>query len=221
MRDLATDVVAEVVPKLRGLLHAGAVPVAVAAGVVLVALSPTAASRAGSAVFTASAAANFSISAALHRGRWTWSVARLVRRLDHASIFVLIAGSYTPFTILMLAGRDRVVLLSIVWAGAALGIGFRLFWPSAPRWLYTLIYLVLGWAAVLFAGAFADYDAPAVLLMMVVGGVLYTAGGIVYGLRRPNPSRHWFGFHEVFHALAIAAFVTHYIGVSIATYSLR
>jgi hemolysin III len=221
MIELGSERIRGAAPRLRGMLHAAAAPLALGAGVVLFVLSPTDGSRAGSAIFAASALANFSVSAALHRGHWHERTMAVIRRLDHASIFVLIAGSYTPFTILMLTGRDRVTLLATAWVGAALGIGFRLFWAAAPRWLYTVIYLVLGWAAIFFAGAFASYAGTAVPALMIAGGVLYTLGGIVYGIQRPNPSVRWFGFHEVFHALTVAAFFAHYVGVSIATYSLR
>ena len=108
-----------------------------------------------------------------------------------------------------------------VWTGAVLGVLFRIFWNDAPRWLYTPIYVALGWAAVFYFGDFVDTASTAVLVLMAVGGGLYTLGGVVYGIKRPDPFPRWFGFHEVFHTLTIAAFVTHYVGVSIATYSLR
>lgn len=211
----------DVKPKLRGWLHAGTVPATVAAGIVLVALSPTPAARVGSAVFMASALLLFTVSAIYHRGTWSPRTWAFLRRFDHANIFILIAGSYTPFTLLLLEGTDRVLLLSIAWGGALLGVFFRVFWTEAPRWLYVPIYIALGWAAVFFVGDFAAAAATAVLVLIIVGGGLYTLGGIVYGLKKPNPFPNWFGFHEVFHSFTIAAFVTHYVGVSIATYSLR
>ena len=212
---------AEAKPRLRGWLHAATAPAALAAGIVLVALSPTASSRVGSAVFATSALLLFTVSALYHRGRWSPRVWATLRRLDHANIFLLIAGSYTPFTLLLLDGVDRVVLLSVVWTGAALGVAFRVLWLGAPRWLYLPIYFALGWAAVFFFGDFVHSAGTAVLVLIAVGGGLYTLGGVVYGVQRPNPSVRWFGFHEVFHTLTIAAFVSHYVGVSIATYSLR
>jgi hemolysin III len=219
--DHLTSVLDEVKPRLRGWLHAVTSPLTLAAGIVLVALSPTAASRVGSAVFVASAVLLFTVSAVYHRGRWNPRLRALLQRCDHASIFVLIAGSYTPFTLLMLDGTARVVLLSIAWGGALLGMAFRILWTSAPRWLYVPIYVALGWAAVFFAGDFADHGSAAVLVLIAVGGGLYTLGGVVYGFQRPDPFPRWFGFHEVFHTLTIAAFVAHYVGVSLATYSLR
>ncbi len=211
----------EVKPRLRGWLHAVTSPLTVAAGIVLIALSPTAVTRIGSTVFTVTAALLFTVSAIYHRGTWSPRAWAFLRRFDHANIFLLIAGSYTPFTLLMLEGTDRVVLLSVVWGGALLGMAFRVFWTDAPRWLYVPIYVALGWAAVFFLGDFARASTPEVLTLIVVGGVLYTLGGLIYGLKRPNPFPSWFGFHEVFHTLTIAAFITHYVGVSLATYSLR
>jgi hemolysin III len=211
----------EVKPRLRGWIHAGTAPIALVAGIVLVILSPTAASKVGSAVFATSAVVLFTVSAIYHRGTWTPPVRRLLRRLDHANIFLLIAGSYTPFTLLLLHGSERVVLLSVVWTGAVLGVLFRIFWTDAPRWLHTPIYMALGWAAVFYFTDFVHSASTAVLVLMALGGGLYTIGAVVYGFQRPDPSPRWFGFHEVFHALTILAFVSHYVGVSLATYSLR
>ena len=219
--DQVRETLGEVKPHLRGWIHAASAPLTLAAGIVLVVLSPTASSRIGSAVFATSALVLFTVSGIYHRGTWSPRVRRFLRRFDHANIFLLIAGSYTPFTLLLLQGTDRVVLLSVVWSGAVLGVLFRVFWNDAPRWLHTPIYMALGWAAVFYFGDFVAHADTAVWVLMAVGGALYTAGGVVYGFQRPNPSPRWFGFHEVFHTLTIAAFVTHYVGVSIATYSLR
>jgi hemolysin III len=226
--DNVTETLAEVKPKLRGWLHLGIVPLTVAAGIVLVALSPTATTRIGSTVFVASALILFTVSAIYHRGTWSPRTWKLLRRFDHSNIFILIAGSYTPFTLIFLDGTDRVVLLATVWSGAVLGVLFRVFWTDAPRWLHTPIYIALGWAAVFFLPQFADGvsriglgTGVAALVLVGVGGILYTLGGVVYGFQRPNPWPSWFGFHEVFHTFTILAFVTHYVGVSLATYSLR
>ena len=221
LREHVRDAMREVKPKLRGWLHAATAPLTVAAGIVLVALSPNAATRVGSSIFAASAVVLFTVSAIYHRGTWSPRMWGFLRNFDHANIFLLIAGSYTPFTLLLLEGRDRTVLLTIVWVTAGLGILFRIFWSHAPRWLYTGIYLSMGWAAVFYFGEFVSNGGTAVLTLLVAGGLLYTVGGLVYGLQRPNPSPVWFGFHEVFHSLTILAFITHYVGVSIATYTLR
>ncbi len=219
--DHVRETLDEVKPHLRGWLHAASVPLTLAAGIVLVVLSPTAETRVGSAVFAGSALVLFTVSAVYHRGTWSPRVWRFLRRFDHANIFLLIAGSYTPFTLLLLQGADRVVLLSVVWTGALAGVAFRVLWNDAPRWLYVPIYVALGWTAVFFVGDFAANAATAVMVMIALGGALYTLGGLVYGFRRPDPFPRWFGFHEVFHTLTVAAFAAHYVGVSIATYSLR
>ncbi len=219
--DSVREVIAEVKPHLRGWLHAATAPLALAAGIVLVVLSPTTMTRIGSTIFAFSALALFTASATMHRGRWSPRTGLWLRRIDHSSIFLLIAGSYTPFTLLLLHGQNRATLLWVAWGGAVLGIAFRIFWTGAPRWLYTPIYMALGWAAVFYLPAFFAQATMPVITLMVAGGVLYTVGGVVYGFRRPDPFPRWFGFHEVFHTLTIAAFASHYVGVSIATYSLR
>ncbi len=223
-----SDTFADVKPKLRGWLHLSITPLTLAGGIVLICLSPTAATRVGSALFAASALLLFTVSAVYHTGPWSPRVWAVLRRLDHANIFLLIAGSYTPFSVILLDGAQQVVLLSVVWGGAILGVLFRVFWTDAPRWLYTPIYIALGWAAVFFIPGFFRGATDlgfgigiAVFVLILVGGFLYTLGGVVYGFKRPNPSPRWFGFHEVFHSFTILAFVSHYVGVSLATYSLR
>jgi hemolysin III len=228
---LATQVaegVAEIKPRLRGWLHLASAPVTLAAGVVLVLLSPTSTTRLGSAVYAVCSVLLFTVSAVYHRGRWSPRVGAVLQRFDHANIFLFIAGTYTPFSLLLMRGTDRVVMLSVIWGGALLGVGFRVLWLGAPRWLYTPIYIGLGWAAVFFLPQLAAGSerlgvtlGVVVLTLIAVGGALYTLGGVVYGFKRPNPWPRWFGFHEVFHSLTILAFVTHYVGVSLATYSLR
>jgi hemolysin III len=226
--ELMADKIAEVKPKLRGWIHAATVPLALAAFIVLIVLSPTTATKIGSTVFALSAILMFTVSAVYHRGTWSPGTWAFLRRWDHANIFVLIAGSYTPFALLFLHGKPRVVLLSMIWTAALAGGIFRIFWIDAPRWLYTPMYIALGWAAVFFIPQFIDGAhrfsagiAIAVLTLVAAGGLLYTLGGVVYGLKRPNPWPSWFGFHEVFHTFVIAAFTCHYVAVSLATYELR
>ena len=211
----------EPLPRLRGWLHAIATPVVLTASVVLVALAPDAPVRVGAAVFTGCALANFAVSATMHLGHWQPREALLIRRLDHACIFTSIAGSYTPFALLMLSGWRSTVLLVISWVGAGLGVTFRLAWPTAPRSLCVAIYVALGWAGVVFIPEFARFTPYAVPVLLVVGVVLYTVGGLVYAWRRPNPIPGWIGFHEVFHALSIAGFAAHYAALVIAIGSLR
>ncbi len=222
------ETVADLKPKLRGWLHLGTAPLTLAAGIVLIALSPTALTRVGSALFIGTALLLFTVSAIYHTGTWSPRVWAFLRRFDHSNIFLLIAGSYTPFSLILLEGTQRVVLLTTVWSGAILGVLFRVFWVGAPRWLYVPIYIALGWAAVFFMPAFADGAerlglgiGTAVIVLVLAGGALYTMGGVVYGFKRPDPWPQWFGFHEVFHTFTILAFVTHYVGVSLATYALR
>ena len=220
--------VAEIKPRLRGWLHLASAPLTLAAGVVLIALSPTAQTRFGSVVYVACSVLLFSVSATYHRGRWSPRVTDVLRRVDHANIFLLIAGTYTPFSLMLLRGSDRVVMLSVIWTGALLGVGFRVLWIDAPRWLCVPIYIGLGCAAIFALPQFAAGSerlgvglGTAVLILIAAGGVLYILGGVVYGFRRPDPWPRYFGFHEVFHSFTVLAFLAHYIGISLATYSLR
>ncbi len=205
-------------PRLRGWLHAGMAPVVLVAGIVLVVLSSTAAARWSAAVFAATGLLLFATSALYHRGTWSPKVARVLKRLDHSNIFLIIAGSYTPIALGLPVSQRRPLLL-LVWTGAVLGVLFRIFWVGAPRWLYTPVYVVLGWIAVFYLKPILRYDGVAVLTLVSIGGVLYTLGALVYGTKHPNPSPRWFGFHEIFHALTIAAFTTHYIAASLVLYT--
>jgi hemolysin III len=226
--DAFHEAIADVKPRLRGWHHLGTAPLSLASGIVLIALSPTAPTRWASAVYAASALLLFTVSAIYHTGRWSPRTHGFLKRFDHANIFLLIAGSYTPFTLLLLHGRAQTVMLTAVWVSAGLGCLFRIFWLNAPRWLYLALYLGLGYAAVFYLGAYIDGAqalgmgiGTAVLVLAATGGLLYTVGGVVYGLQRPDPWPRWFGFHEVFHTFTILAFTVHYVGVSLATYSLR
>jgi hemolysin III len=216
--EAVSDVVGAVKPRLRGWLHAATFPLAVAAGIVLVVLADGPRAVAATAVYATTAALLFGISALYHRGSWSPPAERLLKRLDHSNIFLIIAGTYTPFSLLLLEDERGRTLLWLVWAGALAGIAFRVFWVGAPRWLYTPVYIALGWVAVFYLPDILDSGGVAVVVLLAVGGILYSVGGIVYALKRPNPSPRWFGFHEVFHALTLGAFVTHYIAVSMATY---
>jgi len=205
-------------PHLRGWLHLGAFPLALAAGALLTLLAPAGSARTALAVFAASAGLLFGVSALYHRGTWGPRAHGVLKRLDHANIFLIIAGTCTPLAVLLLPPGQRSVLLWIVWAGALVGIAFRVLWVGAPRWLYTPCYLALGWAPVRYLPDFLHAGGAAVLTLVVAGGLLYSAGAVVYALQRPDPSPRWFGFHEVFHALTVAAFTAHYIAISLAVY---
>lgn len=216
--DAAVAAVAAVKPKLRGWIHAGTFPLVLAAGIVLVVLAPEGKARTGSLIFAITAALLFGTSAIYHRGTWSEKVRGLLKRMDHSNIFLIIAGTYTPFALLLLPPPQTRTLLFIAWIGAIGGVLFRVFWVGAPRWLYTPIYVALGWVAVFYIGPLYEAGGPAVVTLIAVGGLLYTLGAVVYGTRRPNPSPRWFGFHEIFHVLTVAAFVVHYIAVSMAVY---
>jgi hemolysin III len=228
LHDAVADLKAEIKPRLRGWLHLATAPLTLAAGIVLIAMSPTSATRIGSALFVGSAVVLFTVSAIYHTGTWSPRVWAFLRRFDHANIFLLIAGSYTPFALMLLEGTQRTALLTAVWTGAVLGVAFRVLWTDAPRWLYVPLYIALGWAAIFFIPSFLDGATRlgvgigiATFVMIVLGGALYTFGGVVYGFKRPDPWPRWYGFHEVFHTFTILAFVSHYVGVSLATYALR
>ncbi|MEU3186897.1 hemolysin III family protein [Streptomyces sp. NPDC006923] len=202
-------------PKLRGWLHAGMFPAVLVAGVTLIVLTDSARARIACGVYVLTACLLFGISAIYHRGTWGPRGEAVLRRLDHANIFLIIAGTYTPLTVLLLPDSTGRNLLWAVWAAAAAGIAFRVFWVGAPRWLYTPCYIAMGWAAVFYLPDFMHAGGIAVLVLVVVGGLLYSAGGVIYGLKRPNPSPRWFGFHEVFHSLTLAAFAVHFVGISL------
>lgn len=216
-RGALETMVAAVKPKLRGWLHAGMFPLTVAAGIVLIALAPTTPARIAAAVFSITAWLLFGTSAVYHRGNWSPRVAGVLKRLDHSNIFLIIAGSYTPFSLLLPGDQARTMLV-IVWSGAVAGVLFRVFWVGAPRWLYTPIYVALGWVAVFYLGPLLRFGGPAIVTLIAVGGLLYTLGALVYGIKRPNPSPRWFGFHEIFHTLTVAAFTAHYIAASMSVY---
>ncbi|NBM15026.1 hemolysin III family protein [Streptomyces sp. GC420] len=205
-------------PHLRGWLHAGMFPAVLIAGLILTALADSTRGRIACGVYTLTACLLFGVSALYHRGNWGPLGEAILRRLDHANIFLIIAGSYTPLTLLLLPDSDARALLWAVWAAAVAGIAFRVFWVGAPRWLYTPCYIAMGWAAVFFLPDFMRVGGIAVLVLVIVGGLLYSAGGVIYALKKPNPSPRWFGFHEVFHSLTVAAFVAHYVGISLVAY---
>jgi hemolysin III len=218
--ELAADhVPAAVKPRLRGWLHAGAVPVSLVAGTVLVALSRGRAEVVASAIYSVTTVLLFSVSAVYHRGDWSPRTLGVLKRVDHSNIFLIIAGSYTPFAVLLLAGGARTALLLLVWLGALVGVGFRVLWVGAPRWLYVPAYVLLGWVAVVFLPELTHAGGIAVLVLIAVGGGLYTVGGVVYATRRPNPHPAWFGYHEVFHALTLLAYGCQYVAVSLVVYS--
>ena len=216
--EIAADVAAAIKPRLRGVLHEAAFAISLVTGTVLVCLADGTRARVAAAVYGGSVALLFGTSAAYHRGRWSPRAHDLMARLDHSMIFVLIAGSYTPFALLLLHGTLQAVVLGVVWGGALLGVLLRNVFRQPPRWLFVGLYLALGWVALGIIPDVLRRGGIAVLVLLLVGGLFYSLGAVVYALRRPDPSPRWFGFHEIFHALTLLAFVSHYVAVSLTTY---
>lgn len=203
-------------PRARGWIHLCSAAVAIVAGAALVPVAWTTSPRAGWAalIYTIAVIAMFSISAIYHRVRWdSAATEKWVKRVDHSVIFIFIAASYTPFALLAMPPDIGLEVLTMVWIGAAAGVGLKMLWPSAPRGVSVPLYLALGWAAFWFAGILLDGAGLAVVLLLVVGGVLYNIGAVCYGFRWPNPWPQTFGYHEFFHAFTAAAAVCHYIAM--------
>ncbi|WP_279071716.1 hemolysin III family protein [Microbacterium lacticum] len=200
---------AEIKPTWRGWIHAGTFPVAIAAGIVLIALADGAAAKWACAIFMATSVLLFGNSALYHRFNWGPRTKAVLKRIDHANIMLLIAGTYTPIAVLALPPQKGTVLLVLVWTGALLGILFRVFWINAPRWLYVALYLLLGWAAVMYLVDLLEANV-AMMVLVIIGGLLYTGGAVCYALKKPNPWPGRFGFHEIFHVCTVLAFLCHW-----------
>ena len=205
----AKDAQTDIKPTWRGWIHAGTFPVAVAAGVVLIVLAQGAPAKWASAVFMVTSLLLFGNSAVYHRFNWGPTVKGVLKRIDHANILLLIAGTYTPIATLALPPGEGTLLLVLVWSGAILGILFRVLWINAPRWLYVALYILLGWAAVMYIVDLVNANV-AMMILVLVGGLLYTFGAVVYALKRPNPWPGHFGFHEIFHVCTVLAFLCHW-----------
>ena len=205
-------------PRLRGMLHAGAFPAAAVAGVTLTALGPTQPARLAAAVYSVTGMALFGVSAAYHRSPPASRRRGLLARLDHVSILLVIAGTYTPLAVLALRGWTRLSVLAVIWAGTAGGAVARLIWRPAPRWLITSLFIALGWVAVFVLPQLLRGAGALVLALVLAGGILYSLGAGIYARKRPDPSPQWFGFHEVFHAMTILAYLTQYAAVSLVVY---
>ncbi len=206
-------------PMMRGWLHLGFAPVALIVGVVLTAYAPTLLGRVGCGVYTLTAVQLFATSAVYHRGTWTPSTLATFRRIDHSNIFVFIAGTYTPLSLVMLDGTTRIAVLVLIWTIAVLGIAFRVLWLGAPRWLYTFLYVAMGFAAVGWFPEFWEAGGPAVVILIITGGLIYTLGAVAYATKRPALSLKWFGFHEVFHSATILAAICHLVAIGIAVFA--
>jgi hemolysin III len=218
---LATAV-AELKPRLRGWLHAYAAAISIGSGVVLVAVAAAMRGRPAGAttgIYAATVTLLFGTSALYHRIDWGPRAHGLMKRLDHSMIFIFIAGTYTPIAVLTLPKSSAVAVLMVVWTGAIFGVLLKSLWPSAPSWLSVPCYIALGWVAVFVMPQLLHNAGVAALVLIVIGGVVYTLGGIVYGVKRPNPLPEVFGFHEVFHFCTLVAALCHYVAIWLAVFS--
>jgi hemolysin III len=198
------------VPRLRGVSHQYAFLVATVLGTMLVLLAEGVRARVGASVYAAGVCGLFGVSALYHRGSWSPGVKRWLRRADHSMIFCFIAASYTPFALLALDGTLATALLVVVWSGAAGGVLLKFVWLDAPDWLGALLYVLLGWTAVVAGPALYGALGPLRMGLLALGGVLYTVGAVVYARQHPDPSPAVFGYHELFHVLVIAAAAAHF-----------
>ncbi len=209
-------------PVLRGVLHAYAFAVAAVAGIVMTVLAVTVSTRPGAgisiAIYSVTICTLFGTSALYHRRVWSDRGYRMMRRLDHSMIFLFIAGTYTPISVLVLPHAKAVTILTVVWIGALLGIGLKVTWPHASRWVAAPLYIVLGWVAVAVFPDLLARGGVAGFVLLLVGGVWYTAGAICFAARRPNPWPGVFGHHEVFHACTIVAAVCQQIAIWLALF---
>jgi hemolysin III len=212
-------------PRMRGWLHAYAAGVAVIAGIVLITIAALATDRPGIAVplscaiYSLTVCGLFGVSALYHRRVWSERGYKVMRRLDHSMIFLFIAGTYTPFSVLLLSRTTATVILLIVWIGAFAGVAVKLVWPHARRWISAPLYLALGWVAVVMLPDFLHRGGVTVLVLILAGGLAYTAGAVFYALRRPNPWPKTFGHHEFFHACTLVAAACHHIALYFALFA--
>ncbi len=206
-------------PKLRGLVHLIMSPISLVVGIVLITLATELRGRITLGVFTITAVTLFTCSALYHRVGWSKKYKAVWRRIDHANIPILIAGTYTPFAIFLLDSSQAKILLGAVWSGAILTAILRITWLTAPRWLYVIAYIALGWAAVAYLPEFLQSGGVLVFLLVLLGGLLYSSGAIIYALKRPNFSPRWFGFHELFHSFTAGAFIAHLVAAILVVFA--
>ena len=217
-KDAAKDAVAAVKPRLRGVSHKWAFFVSLVLGAALIVYADTPRATFAVAVYAVSLSALLGTSALYHRVNWKRpDVRRWMRRLDHSMIFLLIAGTYTPFALLALHGTLADVILAVVWIGALLGTIVEMIWIEAPKWVTAIIYLSLGWVAIVAFPAMWSAIGPGGVALVAAGGLLYTVGAVVYATQRPNPNPAVFGYHEIFHLLVIAAAAVQFAAVAIYT----
>lgn len=208
-------------PRLRGWLHFWAFVVSIATGPTLVAIAAFEGTKAtvGTAIYAFTVSLLFGTSALYHRRTWAAHGRSVMKRLDHSMIFVFIAGTYTPFALLALPRGLSTIVLAVVWGGAIAGIAVKQAWIGAPRWASVPPYLALGWVAIFILPPLLREAGVASLVLILVGGAFYSAGALVYGLKRPNPRPETFGYHEVFHLCTILAAVCHYVAVWLTVFA--
>ncbi len=206
-------------PKLRGIVHLVMSPLSLVAGLILITLANELRGRITLGIFTLTAVTLFTCSALYHRVAWNDKNKAIWRRIDHSNISILIAGTYTPFAVYLLQPSQTKTLLIVAWGGAILISLLRIFWLSAPRWLYVAGYISLGWAAVFYMPTLFNSGGVAIFILILTGGLLYSVGGVIYALKKPNFSISWFGFHELFHALTAAAFICHFVAAVLTVYT--
>jgi hemolysin III len=212
----AEELIERAKPRLRGVTHEWAFFISLLAGAGLIIAAPSGQSRIAMAIYAFSLSGLLGTSALYHRVNWQRpEIRRWMRRLDHSMIFLLIAGTVTPFALLVMSGPLASALLIAVWAGAAAGIIVELIWVDAPKWVSTIVYLAVGWIGLLgFPAIVVDAGIGAGILI-AAGGIFYTTGAIVYARQRPDPNPAVFGYHEIFHVLVLAAAAAHFAAVAI------
>lgn len=203
-------------PRMKGWIHAAMTPISVVMGVLLV-IHAGSGDKWSTAIFSVTAVLLFGVSAVYHLGHWSARGTAILRRMDHANIFLIIAGSFTPLATMLLAPDTAKVLLWIVWVGAFAGVMMHMFWLHAPRWLYTPVYVGLGWVAVGYMGKFYETGGWTIVLLIAGGGLAYTVGALFYALKKPNLVPGWFGFHELFHVCTVIGYSCHFAAVWVAT----
>jgi hemolysin III len=209
--DFARD---EVVPRLRGLLHAYAFWFALAAAIALILVAPDTRARVSAVIYGIGLCALFGASATYHRWRGHPRWKPVLRRIDHSTIFIFIAASYTPISLLVLNDPLRIIVLASVWIGALAGVAMSIAWIDAPRALVALCYIAVGWVAVVAMPQLFSHRGIGMPLLLLIGGILYSLGAAAYATKRPNPWPRTFGFHEVFHSLVIAAAAVHFVAIA-------
>ena len=211
---MSSATISTIKPKFRGVSHQIAFWISLAMGAALIAGARGDRARLAFSIYSICLSAMFGVSAAFHRHTWSARARLRMRRLDHSMIFAAVAGTYTPIAVLALHGETQVFILWLAWLGALTGIILQLAWIRAPKWLNALVYLALGWAAILVLPELFRSSGIGALSLLVIGGVFYSIGAIVYALRRPDPVPEVFGYHEVFHAFVIIAALCHWIVIA-------